>query len=43
MSGGEDLAAMRAAGRAMVEAQYTWSRSVDHLLSLYDDARGQPT
>lgn len=35
-----DTAALRAAGRAMVEQRFTWARSVDRLLALYDRARG---
>lgn len=34
-----DTALMREAGRRMVEAEYTWSRSVDRLLERYAEAR----
>lgn len=30
-----DTSAMRAAGRAMVEGEYTWAKSVDRLVTLY--------
>lgn len=34
----EDLAPLRAAGRHMVESRYTWTRSVDRLWALYEEA-----
>ena len=34
-----DTSAMRAAGRAMIEARFTWSRSVDRLVALYENAK----
>jgi glycosyltransferase involved in cell wall biosynthesis len=34
----EDLSAVRAAGHRMVEARFTWTRSVDRLWSLYEEA-----
>ncbi len=36
----EDHRAMRAHARAMVEARFTWTRSVDRLLALYEEACG---
>jgi glycosyltransferase involved in cell wall biosynthesis len=36
----EELAAMRSAGRRMVEARFTWERSVDRLWALYEEAMG---
>lgn len=33
-----DTAAMRRAGREMVEARFTWTRSVDRLVALYEEA-----
>lgn len=35
-----DTTVMRAAGRAMIEARFTWSRSVDRLVTLYEKAKG---
>ena len=34
-----DTTVMRAAGRAMIEARFTWSRSVDRLVTLYEKAK----
>ncbi|MFN7143840.1 MAG: glycosyltransferase family 4 protein [Myxococcota bacterium] len=34
----EDLSPQRAAGRSMVEARFTWPKSVDRLWSLYEEA-----
>lgn len=36
----EDLGTIRAAGRSLVEGRFTWTRSVDRLLALYEEARG---
>lgn len=36
---GEDLSALRRAGREMVEHRFTWTRSVDRLVELYEEAR----
>ncbi|MFZ5480958.1 MAG: glycosyltransferase family 4 protein [Myxococcota bacterium] len=35
---GEDTTAMRAAGRRMVRERFTWARSVDRLVALYEEA-----
>jgi glycosyltransferase involved in cell wall biosynthesis len=34
----EDLERVRAAGRRMVEMRFTWTRSVDRLWALYEEA-----
>lgn len=36
----EELAPLRAAGRTMVEERFTWTRSVDRLYALYEEAVG---